>query len=142
MSEEPNLRRVRDPMSIVSMPRWKAEQFDREMSVLKAEVNELRLMLLDSLDWGIEASDDLHRAGYIAGAKQMECLYQSERLVCEAYRKENERLNERLREGLTALYGRYTLAVALLCDDFLDRSGHLLGEIRLAALDRPKDGGK
>lgn len=102
----PSLHNAYDPMSIISMPRWKAEQFDRELSALKAEVKQLRWMLQDGLDWSIEGADDLFTAGYDAGVKrgeairdaelqqlrQTECLYQSERLVCESYRKDCEQL--------------------------------------------------
>lgn len=62
------------------------------------------------VDLSIENANDLHHAGYIAGIKrgeaireaelrelkQTERLYQSERLVCESYRKDYERLKEQV----------------------------------------------
>jgi CRISPR/Cas system-associated protein Csm6 len=58
------------------------------------------------------------------------------------FKLDDEHLKERLVEGLVALYGERGVAnqvVAKLCDDYLDRSGYLLGEIRRLALERKQE---
>lgn len=61
----------------------------------------------------------------------------------ELFKLDDDTLKERLTEGLVALYitsSPYPITpagvVAHLCDDYLDRSGYLLGEIRRLALER------
>jgi hypothetical protein len=51
----------------------------------------------------------------------------------EQWAKKAQRLHgevERLREALVMIYRESPAAVARVCDEFLDRSGRLLGEIR------------
>lgn len=60
------------------------------------------------------------------------------------FRLDDETLKERLKEGLVEIYSRghdYGVSspagiIARLCDEYLDRSGYLLGEIRKESLCR------
>lgn len=65
-----------------------------------------------------------------------------EGLVAEAFRETAENAareeRERIKNGLTALYHDYPLAIAILCDDHFDHSGQLLGEVRDAAAIRAR----
>ncbi|KKM82929.1 hypothetical protein LCGC14_1314640, partial [marine sediment metagenome] len=55
--------------------------------------------------------------------------------ITEAVEAERAACHTKLIEGLVAVYGNGSVLVARLCDEYLDRSGTLLGEVRDAAIE-------